>query len=347
MKKISAEIIADSKDDHGNRITSFILTYPRFIHAELMTHRMFSRNSASSRAIPFKKILKMVEEDPFYPIAWQKDHSGMQGVEYITDEDQLGYLKETWKMSSECMTSMALSLNKIGQLTKQLCNRLLEPFMWHTVLVTATEFSNFFDLRCPKYRRPEGNKTYKSRKDCLGSLLKDVKLSEEEWWMISESAAEIHIQALAESMWDSYNESIPKLLESNEWHIPFGDKMNPELLHFISYDGDHQTAEEHAYLYNLNKLKISVARCARLSYITFEDEINYEKDIQLYDQLFKNKHLSCFEHIARCMTNDEYHEFLKGRNSMGNYDDEDMIGWCNNFKGFIPYRYLIENNYKF
>ena len=72
-KKISAEIIADSINTFGDRITTYLLTYPRFIHAELMTHRMFSRNSASSRAIPFKRMLQMVEEDPFIPIAWQKE----------------------------------------------------------------------------------------------------------------------------------------------------------------------------------------------------------------------------------------------------------------------------------
>ena len=72
MNKIQAVIVADSVDTRGNRITSFLLTYPRFIHSELMTHRMFSRNSASSRAIPFEKMVKMIEEDPFIPIAWQK-----------------------------------------------------------------------------------------------------------------------------------------------------------------------------------------------------------------------------------------------------------------------------------
>ena len=72
MKTISAEIVADSIDPRGNRITSVLLTYPRFIHSELLTHRMFSRNSASSRAIPFAKMVKMVQKDPFIPIAWQK-----------------------------------------------------------------------------------------------------------------------------------------------------------------------------------------------------------------------------------------------------------------------------------
>ena len=72
-KKISAQIIADSVNTQGDRITTYILTFPRFILAELNTHRMFSRNSASSRAIPFEKMVKMVEEDTFIPIAWQKE----------------------------------------------------------------------------------------------------------------------------------------------------------------------------------------------------------------------------------------------------------------------------------
>ena len=81
------EIIADSLSPQGNRLTTFKLTYPRIIHSELMTHRVFSRNSASSRAIPFEKMVKMVEEDPFIPIAWQKDHKGMQGSEYAQYPD--------------------------------------------------------------------------------------------------------------------------------------------------------------------------------------------------------------------------------------------------------------------
>jgi thymidylate synthase ThyX len=52
MKMITAKIIADSvnKSSGSKRITTFILTYPRFIHAELLTHRTFSRNAASCLA---------------------------------------------------------------------------------------------------------------------------------------------------------------------------------------------------------------------------------------------------------------------------------------------------------
>jgi len=162
MKKIEALIVADSVSPQGHRITTFLLTYPRFIHSELMTHRMFSRNSASSRAIPFKKMVKMVEEDPFIPIAWQKDHSRMQGTEYYTNQNSIKQLREVWVEGANCATEIATTLNsksiidldypeKEGGVTKQLCNRLLEPFMWHTVLVTCTEIENFFNLRMPCY----------------------------------------------------------------------------------------------------------------------------------------------------------------------------------------------------
>ena len=167
-KRITAAIVADSINQQGNRITTFLLTYPRFIHSELMTHRMFSRNSASSRAIPFEKMVKDVEEDPFIPIAWQKTHKGMQGTEYWIDDDTVTvdegdeYERYTkiysatehfiteWLEARDLAIAQSYELNRLG-VTKQLCNRLLEPYMWHTVLVTATEFSNFFDLRMPKY----------------------------------------------------------------------------------------------------------------------------------------------------------------------------------------------------
>jgi hypothetical protein len=147
--KINARIIADSMSPQGHRITSYILTYPRMIHAEVMTHRMFSRNAASSRAIPFDKMVKMIEEDPFVPIAWQKDHKGMQGAEYL-NEVESAFAEEKWLNACHNAINSAKMLNnnyfgvQKTLVTKQLCNRLLEPFMWYTALVTANEFSNFF-----------------------------------------------------------------------------------------------------------------------------------------------------------------------------------------------------------
>lgn len=369
MKKtINAQIVADSINQMGDRITTYLLTYPRFIHAELMTHRMFSRNSASSRAIPFKRMLQMVKEDPFIPIAWQKDHPGMQGIEYWNINDQLtgepgvyyyspfGVAQSDWLNARDNMVEIAKHMNNSAKITKQICNRLLEPFMWHTVLVTAIEYDNFFELRCPKYEF--GSVYYKSRIDLYNNVNSDIDAwphEEENWWRrINKSQAEIHIQALAESMWDAKNESTPKILRAGEWHIPFGDNMDEDkiedLLHgpyrasYVRKEGDVQQA----------KIEISTARCARLSYMTFNNEIDYEKDIQLHDRLLLDKHMSPFEHCAKAMNEEEYFSFIKGEVHFENNVDyitiveenpsRKIVGWCNNFKGFIPYRYMIENS---
>jgi thymidylate synthase ThyX len=369
--KISAKIVADSINPQGNRITSYILTYPRFIHAELMTHRMFSRNSASSRAIPFKKMLQSVGEDPFIPIAWQKDHSGMQGTEYFEDEDSKRVLKAAWLSGADSAIASAKAL-QMCNVTKQLCNRLLEPFLWHTVLVTATEWENFFDLRCPKIALTDGE-ICRSRRDALtfSCGLEDpifynkvIEYTDLDWIKESKSGAEIHIQALAEAMWDAIHESTPTLLDYDQWHIPFGDKIDLQEL---------KKLEESLNTKDRTRLALSVAtaRCARVSYMTFDGVIDYAKDITMHDSLLANKHASPFEHCAKAMSDLEYYSFIKGKiptteDSWGivNYDyypitykamfegdkvgineyNDDRFGWCNNFKGFIPYRYLIEND---
>ena len=108
---IKAKIIADSKNPQGDRITTMEVTFPRFILAEFNTHRMFSRNSASSRAIPFEKMVKMVEEDPFIPIKWMKDHKGMQGTEYF---EKGAALKSMWLKARDEATRHAEFLNIKG-----------------------------------------------------------------------------------------------------------------------------------------------------------------------------------------------------------------------------------------
>lgn len=345
------KIVADSISPQGHRITSLLVTYPRIVHAEFLRHRMLSRNSASSRAIPFEKMVKMVEEDPFIPIAWQKDHKGMQGTEYW-DKEESDKMNLEWLQARNKAIYQARMLHYAG-VTKQLCNRLLEPFMWHTELITATEWNNFFELRCPKYGNAEQG-YYRSKKDALKYLQnKRVDISNLltstniEWQSINISQAEIHIQAIAEMIWDTMNESTPKQLESGQWHIPFGDQMNDE------YIQEELTEElprfEQRYRSFIEaKLKIATARCARLSYMTFDGEIDYEKDIQLHDRLLKSGHFSCFEHCARAMTSYEYETYTKGRLMLdegGSLEatSPGLFGWCNNFREWIPYRYLIEN----
>lgn len=140
-------------------------------------------------------------------------------------------------------------------------------------------------------------------------------------------------------MWDAKNESTPKILRAGEWHIPFGDNIMMSIL-------DQQDFSiKFPNLNSLNDLKIRIAtaRCARLSYMTFDGEIDYEKDIKLHDQLLENKHMSPTEHVARCMNEYEFHNFTKGFPSKDGVGNFIQTGWCNNFRGWISYRYLVEH----
>jgi hypothetical protein len=360
MKEIKAEIIADSICN-GHRITSMILTFPRFILAELNTHRMLSKNSASSRAIPFEKMVKMVEEDPFIPIAWQKDHKGMQGVEYITGAKEIQYRNSVWLGARDRMIRKAKTLNdkcsypnndfdssyEYGGVTKQLCNRLLEPFMWHTVLVTATEWENFFKLRCPQYHTPVSGEGFyfRSKKDCIANhsdpdnLEKLQGMSIVDWQSINTSQAEIHMQALAEAMWDAMNESVPKELQPGMWHLPWQSTLDLQQLLNLNFITDVDQTPEGNLLDLM--IKASTARCARLSYMTFDGEVDHAKDIELHDRLLKDHHYSPFEHCARAMDELEYDALVKTKPGEVSYVWEH--GWAANFRGWISYRFLIEN----
>lgn len=331
---IDAKILADSISERGDRITTYLLTFPRIILAEFNTHRAFSRNSASSRAIPFKKMVESVETNPFIPIAWQKDHKGMQGTEYINDYDLLLHCKWDWLQARDFAVQQAESLNNI-EVTKQLCNRLLEPFMWHTVICTATDYENFFKLRCPEYivnwypaDRPEALEpsqgSFKSRKDAIARTEGECdNWTEEDWRKCNISQAEIHIQALAEAMWDAMNESTPKVLGIGEWHIPFGDTMDINDLH------DYGIVElDNCYDIDELKIAIATAKCARVSYTTVgsENKSSHTADIELYNRLLESGHMSPFEHCAQVMK-DTRHCWKP---------------YSRNFKGFMQYREIVE-----
>ena len=153
MNKTSATIVADSVNQQGDRLTSLLITFPRILLSEINTHRMLSKNTSSSRAIPFNKMVEAIKNDPFIPIAWQKEHKGMQGSEYITEDVYIKEAIANWLASRDNAIKQAEYLNKTCQVTKQLCNRLLEPFMWTTMLITGSKegWDNFFNLRNPVY----------------------------------------------------------------------------------------------------------------------------------------------------------------------------------------------------
>lgn len=149
--RITATVIADSISTFGKRITTLQLKYPRFIHSEWMTHRAFSRNSASSRAIPVAKMIAQVQNDPAMPIYWGLNQPGMQASK---EHENPAAVKAAWHYAAQVACSQALTLNDLG-LHKQIVNRVLEPFQWMHTIVTATEWDNFFELRCHPDAQPE------------------------------------------------------------------------------------------------------------------------------------------------------------------------------------------------
>jgi thymidylate synthase ThyX len=271
---ITAEIICDSVNEHNCRLTTFVLTFPRIVLSEFNTHRALSRNSASSRAVPFKKMLELVKTNPFVPIKWMKDHTGMQGTEYLNLTEAV-LCNEAWLEARNAAINQAMIMNQWG-LTKQICNRLLEPFMWHKVICTGTDFENFFALR-------------------------------------ADDAAEIHIQDLSFKMLEAYNSSTPKKLKAGEWHIPFGDQFDDKRVLQAYQNIMNEAWGVHAFdgvdynkVLSEYKLKIATARCARVSYNNFEGKDDYNDDLKLYDRLLVGGHMSPFEHCSRSMTNLEY-----------------------------------------
>lgn len=181
---IEAKIVADSVGPNGVRLTTFVLTYPRFIHSEFMTHRVISRNASSSRAIPVKKQIQMVIDNPAIPLAFTKNQKGMQGGAALEQEAHDAAVT-AWLEGRDRAVAVANTLADL-EVHKQYANRVLEPWAHITVVATATDWSNFFALRCHEMAQPE-------------------------------------IHALADAMYDLYSTNKPNQLEEGEWHLPFID----------------------------------------------------------------------------------------------------------------------------
>ena len=183
MGGISASILAHSRHpETKTQLVTFALRYPRFIHSELMTHRVFSRNASSSRAIPVHRMLKNIEEQPAMPIEWGRNQKGMQADEVLSaDEEQIS--ENLWiKCSYDTIDTVHQMVGELG-VHKQVANRLLEPFQFIDVIVTSTEWENFFNLRLAPEAQPE-------------------------------------IRELARVMDEAMRNSKPKILDYGMWHLP-------------------------------------------------------------------------------------------------------------------------------
>lgn len=219
---ITAKVIADSTNWTSSRVTTLELEYPRYIHSELMTHRVFSRNAASSRAIPVDKMIDIiVNQREFFPI-WTETQKGMQG-KIITDEDRILTLNTKWKMARAHATHAAWNLKRLG-IHKQNINRLLEPYQFMKTIVTATDWTNFFHLRLAEDVMPE-------------------------------------MQLLARKIKEAMNSSTPCNLDIGEWHLPYikGDegydtetakKISVSCCAQVSYRKLDETPEKALEIYN-------------------------------------------------------------------------------------------------
>lgn len=149
----NARVLLDSIGPAGIRLTTLEVTFPRFVLSEFNTHRVMSRNSASSRAIPTAKLLERVQSDPVLPLEWGRNKAGMSADDVLSDAE-IEEAKRVWLSARDAAMEHARKLLEL-KVHKQELNRVLEPFLWHTVIVTATEWENFFILRCAQNAQPE------------------------------------------------------------------------------------------------------------------------------------------------------------------------------------------------
>lgn len=323
---ISVEIVADSISPQGVRITTFCLEYPRIIHSELMTHRVFSRNAMSSRAIPIKTMIDQVINNPARPVRFGANQPGMQdkGLDHET-EIGAGYKAEDWwGLAAKSAAKFAEGFAEAGY-HKQVGNRLLEPFQRMKMVLTATEFQNF-------------------------------------WWLRVDPDADPTIYQLANAMNAALKDSEPEVLVPGIWHTPYVDHLykfndgepDDEFEGYCVLDEDNKpvmlTLEE--------ALSISSSCCAQVSYRRLNN--TKDKALDIYEKLLSgNKvHASPFEHQAtpiaalKEIENSDYDtigfiNFPRDPTSWENgITHVDRYGqfWSGNLRGWVQHRQLVPNN---
>jgi thymidylate synthase ThyX len=304
------KVLADSIARSGARLTTISARYPRSIHAEWLTHRMLSRNSASSRAIPTEKLIAMIEDDPFIPEHIGKNQKGMQASEQLSGAARDAAV-ELWLMGKDSAVKLARQMLSMG-VHKQVVNRVIEPWMWITVIYSGTEWDNVWALRCHE-------------------------------------AAEPHFQIVAYMARDAIAASTPAKLDPGEWHLPLigmdqedgqalndiiaarhgvylekeGHKVTLFMARKTVPPGEHDELLRHNAAY-ADLAKISVGRCARVSYLTHEGKRDPNEDVALHDRLVVQRplHASPAEHVAQA---------------------QDEPSWSGNFFGFTQYRKTLEH----
>lgn len=306
---VSAKVICDSINPRGVRITTFELEYPRIIHSEFMTHRMFSRNAASSRAIPVSSVIDLVETNPAMPVHWGKNQPGMQAKEELDEVTKTG-VQGLWLEASKQAVSIAKVMNDM-KAHKQVVNRILEPFQHMKVVLTMTERANWY-------------------------------------WLRNHTDADPTIHELARKMKEAEDESVPMQLQFGEWHLPYiwryrnnkGKMIYGAEEHNVTVLEDfgpqtivHELTLEQAQM-------ISASCCAQVSYRKQDGSL--EKAETVFERLIESEpvHASPIEHQALCFDNTYY--WPEGVT----HRTRDGTSWSGNFRDWIQYRQLIPGNAK-
>lgn len=284
---VSAKVIADSINPRGVRITTFELNYPRIIHAELLTHRVFSRNSASSRAIPVATVINLVENDPAMPVHWGKNQPGMQAKEELDEVTKAG-VQGLWLEASKQALSIAKVMNDM-KAHKQVINRITEPYQHMKVVVTATSYENWF-------------------------------------WLRDHKDADPTIAALAGEMKVAYDVSRPLDLHYGEWHMPYVSTdfkyadNNPRGTQVFLDENDKEITTEEA-------LMISASCCAQTSYRKTDGTLEKAELVFKRLIESEPVHASPVEHQAQCFDDSYYwpvgvtHRDRQGIYHSGNFKD--------------------------
>lgn len=308
--QITAKVIAYSRCKRtGRKIATFEFEYPRFIHGELMTHRLFSRNAASSRAIPIKKMIDQVRHNPAFPIHFGANQSGMQADNELNPVMRKVAI-HLWKKAAQGAALAAEGMDAIG-LHKQVVNRVLEPFQIMKTVVTSTCWENWNWLRNHKDAQPE-------------------------------------IRELARVAIEALDNATPFDLEPGEWHVPYYKFGVWRPMHIQPTEvGDNYIDQFGNPLHVA--LMISSSCCAQVSFRLLNDGLEKAIEIYGKLVESEPVHASPFEHQATPMEFPERTVgALLGTQFEDGVTHVDRQGrfWSGNLLGFVQHRQLIPNNVK-
>lgn len=313
---ITAKVICDSVSEQGDRITTLEIEYPRFILGELNTHRMLSKNSSSSRAIPVKEMIKQVAQNMAQPISWGAAQSGMQAGDEIEAWGDFGLGWVTWVSAMEHAQKVAYEFAEMGY-HKQIANRVIEPFQMMKTVITGTDWDNFFNLRLHPASQPEF---------CM----------------------------LAYKIYQAMQNSKPNLLKHGEWHLPYVETFrrsndtdeegtyNGELFYgrsAVGKDGFNWVVEKYT---QDQAQRISASCCAQISYRKNDDSL--EKANKIFDMLINadTLHASPFEHLATPIRDQSNN--VNGWDLGITHSNREGKLFSGNLQGWISYRHLLPNN---